>query len=392
MMPDRVFSLLCIPRSKWPLSPSADQRYTRLRIGDLRTTLQLPRPPEVVRYTLACAAMVTVIEMAPRNPGSTEHRRRTRTRRRALYRVPESVRASIAASRAPLPAPRAEPSNSFLHIPVFVARVGEDCERGGDREFIDASECRLQRLRATPKRKRRQRSFTGFARRRFRRNGRAAQRRSVPEIRAALGQGDDTLRTAAGRRRDIVQFSEERGFRRSAQDEKQKRVTVEFFADEVVRRRDVFAWICPVRTRAVRNSRSVVGKSDAPTSANASSISGGISPDKSLAAKRASLEMRTAIFRHVGFPSVATRIVTRYGRAREPCTRAVTRPAAMAMSRTCPARAYLRPRCRRAPISSPSRTAIQRFAHHCVPKPPRCARALIPPLVLRGLLGGGKRS
>ena len=75
----------------------------------------------------------------------------------------------------------------------------------------------------------------------------------------------------------------------AAKGEDQERVAVELLAEQVVGRRDVLAGVRPVRTGALRFQvlASFAGNSDRPTVAKTGSMSCGISPARSFAAKNA---------------------------------------------------------------------------------------------------------
>src|SRR6266436_1629980 len=76
----------------------------------------------------------------------------------------------------------------------------------------------------------------------------------------------------------------------------------------------------------VSRSRSFVGKSDSWAFVKACSISSGISPASSLAAKRASSESACASFFQEASGSTFILIVTRYGLEEKPWTFVVTPP------------------------------------------------------------------
>ena len=86
-------------------------------------------------------------------------------------------------------------------------------------------------------------------------------------------------------------------------------------------------------------SRDDSGNSGVPQSAKTSSISAGISPASSRARNSAWPASRDSTARHCAAVSGRTVIDTWYGCGREPCTRAVTLPAASVNSMTWPRRA-----------------------------------------------------
>src|SRR6266545_2844736 len=136
--------------------------------------------------------------------------------------------------------------------------------------------------------------------------------------------------------------------------------------------------------QSVRSSLARAGKSETPARSNSVSMSSGISPAISLATCSALSATAAATRDRSAFASRLTAMVTRYGVGRNPCTSAFTRSGSMSMERTCPLRAYDRPRRSRPPRFSASSTATHRRDHHCLPK----LRALIPPRASRGREGG----
>src|SRR6266478_3473286 len=101
----------------------------------------------------------------------------------------------------------------------------------------------------------------------------------------------------------------------------------------------------------VSRSRNFVGKSDSLDFVKACSISSGISPASSLAAKRASSESACASFFQSASDRTFILIVMLYGLEDEPWTFAEIAPLLMSTFKTWPLRAYERPRLRRAPMS-----------------------------------------
>src|SRR3972149_1183368 len=132
--------------------------------------------------------------------------------------------------------------------------------------------------------------------------------------------------------------------------------------------------------QSVCKSPLLTGKSDRPAAWKAFSISSGIPPARSFAAKSAWRPRASANRFQFALDRVATLIRTWYGSGREPCTRAETVPLPIAIESTCPRRAYDRPRPRRAPMLKLSRTSIQRLAHQLLPKVPPQAILSLPHL------------
>src|SRR6266508_2580344 len=133
--------------------------------------------------------------------------------------------------------------------------------------------------------------------------------------------------------------------------------------------------------QSVRSSLARAGKSETRARSKSVSMSWGISPAISLATCSGLSATAVATRARSALGSRLTAMVTRYGAGRDPCTSALTRSGSMSMERTCPRRAYDRPRRSRPPRFSASSTATQRRDHHCLPK----LRALIAPLDVRQL-------
>src|SRR5262245_25279403 len=134
--------------------------------------------------------------------------------------------------------------------------------------------------------------------------------------------------------------------------------------------------------QSVSRSRSFSGKSESLLSLKACSMSCGISPAISLAAKMAWLANAVVSFCQSLASSCLSLMVILYGVGDEPCTFDLISPLAMSIESTWPLRAYDRPRLSRAPMLKLSSVAIQRFAHQLSPKLPRFDCDLIPPLAL----------
>src|SRR5262245_40683842 len=139
--------------------------------------------------------------------------------------------------------------------------------------------------------------------------------------------------------------------------------------------------------QAVVISRALLGNSGTPAASNAVSISCGISPASSFAAKIACRPSTSITCSHCASVSGLISIDTLYGVGREPCTFAFIFAPTKSIDSTWPFRAYDFPRCKRLPQPKASSAAIQRLAHHDSPNAPRRERALMPLSVRMGREG-----